>query len=220
MPDGPDQRHVAQGVEQEDPGRAGGAQQQPADGRAGGASDVVVDAVEQHRIADHAWRHLLVHRRLPGRDGDRAAEGEPEDRQDQHPRVEIAEECQGGDQHGAAQFEEEADQHDLAPVVVVRQHTRDDRQQHQRQGRSDLDHRHHQRTGVRLGDHPGGCHRLRPGAEVGEQVADPDDAEGGDAERGEYTVAGVCRGGGFSFEGKVVLGGNGLQHGDALVPIG
>ncbi|MNE53746.1 hypothetical protein D3C80_1484890 [compost metagenome] len=100
--------------------------------------------------------------------------------------------------------------------MIVRQHTRDDRQQHQRQGRGDLDHRHHQRAGVGRGDHPGGRHRLRPGAEVGEQVADPDDAEGGDAEGREYAAAGVCRGGGFSFEGKIVLGGNGLEHGYVL----
>ena len=212
LPDRPDQGHVAEAVEQEHPGRSHRAQQQAAEGRAGGAGDVVVDAVEQHRVADHARRHLLVDRRLPRRDGHRAAEGDPEDGDDQQHRVEVAEEGQQGGEHRSGHLEAEPPEHDLAPVVVVGDDPGEDRQQHQRQCRGDLDHRHHQRAGVGVGDHPGGGHRLGPGAEVGEQVADPDDAEGLDRERrpgaGAFWLGRLA----FGFEGQVVLGRNGLEH--------
>ncbi|KAG1189590.1 hypothetical protein G6F35_014063 [Rhizopus arrhizus] len=70
-PDRPDQPAIAEAVQQEDPGRAHGAQQQAADGGADGAGDVVVDAVEQDGAADVGARDLFADGGLPGGAGRR-----------------------------------------------------------------------------------------------------------------------------------------------------
>lgn len=216
-PDGPDQAAVADTVQQKHGGRAGGAQQQAADRRPDCARHVVVDAVEQHRAADVLARHLLAHCRLPGGRDDGAADGDAEDRDDQGDRMQQADIRQYRDEDAAGQFQQHADQHDLAAVVVVRQHAGQDRQRHQRKGRGHLDHGDHQRAALFGGDDPGGGHRLRPGAEVGEQVGDPDDAERREREGGERADPqdGLRGRGGRARRcgGKIVVGRNGLEHG-------
>ncbi|KAG1250630.1 hypothetical protein G6F65_018667 [Rhizopus arrhizus] len=81
---------------------------------------------------------------------------------------------------GHQDCQQHAGQHDFAPVIVVGKHPGQDGQGHQREGGGHLDHGDHQGAALFGGDDPGGGDGLRPGAQVGEQVGDPDDAERGE----------------------------------------
>ena len=171
------------GVEGEQRDDAGRGIDQPANARAQGAGGVEAGAVERHRLRQQAAADQLGHGRLPGRAVHGIADAQREGQQQQAPGGELADRGQRRQGGGAGQHPELAADQVAATVELVGQHAGGVGEEERRQGAGSRDQRHEQRRGRQMGHFPGRADPLHPGADIGNEVGDPDGAEGAVAQR-------------------------------------
>ena len=166
----PDERHR---VEREDQRRAGQRHQHTRDRRADRPR-----AVDAHAAQRCGGRNLFGGNeigldRLPRRRGQRLPAADDEQQRQQHRRRGQPGAGQRGQQpHPRGHRPLRGDQQP-APVDQIGKHPRRQRQQHHRQRRRGL-HQRHQHRGARIADeHPLRPDGLHPGAEVGDELRDP-----------------------------------------------
>ena len=163
-------------VQREDQPRPRGGDQQTADGGADRPAEVDVGAAQRDRLLELVRRYQLGLDRLPGREVERRAQSQREREDEEQERRDGAERRQHGQSAGGGEHEALRDQEQAPPLDHVRGGPRQHADEHDRQVGRRLHQRHDRRRGVQLDHHPGGADRLHPGADVGREEGDPQDA--------------------------------------------